>query len=142
MTPDALPPIDLAVVDDHQAIVSAVISTLSAALLIRQSVTSSHAADLLAGTVDFDLVVLDVELNDGSSGPENVRALSARGWPVLLYTQETSTVRVGRCLQAGAAASSPRANRSMPSSVPPGWSQRARSTTIRRGRPPYAAMPR
>lgn len=51
---------------------------------------------------DFDVVILDVRLEDGSEPADNVRRLAAHGWNVLLYTHEAPPRVLGRCLNAGA----------------------------------------
>lgn len=51
---------------------------------------------------ELDLVLLDIQLADDSDPAVNVARLVERGWPVLLYTQETRGAVVSRCLRAGA----------------------------------------
>jgi DNA-binding NarL/FixJ family response regulator len=49
-----------------------------------------------------DLVLLDIQLRDGSDAADNVGRLTAQGWPVLLFTQERRHHAVARALRAGA----------------------------------------
>lgn len=51
---------------------------------------------------DLDLVLLDLELRDGSDPADNVRVVTARGWPVLMFTQDQRHHALSRCLRAGA----------------------------------------
>jgi DNA-binding NarL/FixJ family response regulator len=63
---------------------------------------AASAAELLVGPWDFDVVLLDVRLEDGTMPEENVRRLVGRGWNILLFTQERRPAVLGRCLRAGA----------------------------------------
>ena len=92
----------VALVDDHPAILRAVISEIMAAFPMSEVCQSKHVDDVLATPGPYDLVVLDVQLGDDSDPATNVRRVSERGWPVLLYTQETNARVVARCFRAGA----------------------------------------
>jgi DNA-binding NarL/FixJ family response regulator len=94
----------IAVVDDHRAVSAGVQPGLADLVRldpsgVQQALT---VAELLATGGTFDLVLLDLQLNDESDPVENVALLRDRGWSVLLYTQETRAHLVGRCLRAGA----------------------------------------
>ena len=92
----------VALIDDHPPILRAVIDQLSDSFTLREAATARHLKKVLADTGSFDLVVLDLQLADGSDAVNNVRQLSDRAWPVLLYTQETNARLVARCFRAGA----------------------------------------
>lgn len=92
----------VALVDDHPAILRAVISEIMAAFPMSEVRQSKHVDEVLATPGPYDLVVLDVQLGDDSDPATNVRRVSERGWPVLLYTQETNARVVARCFRAGA----------------------------------------
>lgn len=95
----------LAIVDDHPAISAGVPAGLRTVLRHDFTTTChSHVADLLAEQKSFDIVLLDVNLADGTDPVDNVRRLVSRNWPVLLYTQEQRLTVLGRCLRAGALA--------------------------------------
>ncbi len=89
-------------VEDHPAILRALTGEIATAFPDARVVETRHASDLLATPGPYDVVVLDVQLNDDSDPADNVRRLTERGWPVLLYTQETSARVVARCFHAGA----------------------------------------
>lgn len=79
-----------------------VLTALSELLGSHSAVTASTVADLLELATDLDLVLLDLQLGDDSDPAQNVERIVGRGWPVLLYTQETRGGVVARCLRAGA----------------------------------------
>ncbi|MGB7962250.1 MAG: response regulator transcription factor [Propionicimonas sp.] len=94
----------IAVVDDHRAVSAGVQPGLSALLTLDPAgvYQAQTVSELLAVGTRFDVVLLDLQLNDGTDPEGNVQALLSRGWPVLLYTQETRAYLLGRCLRAGA----------------------------------------
>jgi len=96
-------PIRVAVIDDHVAITRGALDLLRESLEIVDPLAARHVSEVLADAAGFDLVVLDLRLDDGSDAAENVRLLQGRGWPVLLYT-EASAVDMARCVEAGVAA--------------------------------------
>lgn len=57
---------------------------------------------LAADTRQVRVVLLDLQLDDGSDPAENVEALTRHGWPVLMFTQDQRHGALTRCLQAGA----------------------------------------
>ena len=96
--------IRVAAVDDHPAILSGVAESLRRYL--PEAVLAEVAptvAKLLARDPHLDVVLLDVLLDDGSDIEDNVAQLLARGWPVLLYTQERRPGPISRAFRAGAA---------------------------------------
>ncbi|MBK8729618.1 MAG: response regulator transcription factor [Tetrasphaera sp.] len=58
--------------------------------------------DLLQANPVVDLILLDIELHDGTDPAENVRKLTAKSWPVLLFTQDPRLHLVSRTFRAGA----------------------------------------
>lgn len=90
------------VVDDH-----ALVGNGLAVLLGGQGVQADFATgrDARAGAslAGADVVVLDLDLEDGIDGVELIAPLAASGARVLVCTGETDPVRLGRCLELGAA---------------------------------------
>ena len=99
---DAPAPLTIALIDDHPPILRAVIDELTATLGVRSPVSARHVDEVLGTPGPYDLVILDLQLDDGTDPADNVRRLVERGWPVLLYTQETNARVVARCFRAGA----------------------------------------
>jgi DNA-binding NarL/FixJ family response regulator len=92
----------VALVDDHPAILRAVMGEITAAFHMAEVSRARSVDEVLATAGPYEVVVLDVQLADDSDPAENVRRLSEQGWPVLLYTQETNARMVARCFRAGA----------------------------------------
>ncbi len=92
----------LGVIDDQPPILWGVLAALAELLEPHSVVTASSVDELLDLATELDLVLLDLQLGDDSVPASNVKRLVERGWPVLLYTQETRGAVVARCLQAGA----------------------------------------
>lgn len=100
---DSVPAIRLAVIDDHHVIIESIPEALSRRISIDNDWLQATSVDeLLRSGKDFDVVVLDVRLADGSLPEANVRRLRERGWNIVLFTQEPRPAVLGRCLQAGA----------------------------------------
>ena len=91
-------------VDDHPVILAGVSEGLRWHLpgAVVAPVTR-HVSEFLEANPTVDVVLLDVELHDGSDAADNVRRLTARGWPVLLFTQDLRLQLVARTFRAGAA---------------------------------------
>lgn len=92
----------LGLVDDHPPILRVVIDALTDQEGVDVAVTERTVDALLADPGPFDIVILDLQLADGSDPAENVAAIQQRGWPILLYTQETNPAVVARCFRSGA----------------------------------------
>lgn len=92
----------VALVDDHPAILSAVMGELTAAFHVAEVFRARHVDEVVATPGPYEVVILDVQLADDSDPADNVRRITERGWPVLLYTQETNARMVARCFRAGA----------------------------------------
>lgn len=104
-TSPATHPIRVAVVDDHE-IVARGVAGLAAERpgLLQVALTAGSAAELFnrleQSTVD--VVLLDLQLNDGSSAAETVRRLNQRGLHCLIYTSELRPVPIQQVFEAGA----------------------------------------
>lgn len=91
-------------VDDHPVILAGVSEGLRWHLpgCTVAPVTRTVEALVRANPV-VDLVLLDIELHDGTDPADNVRSLTSKGWPVLLFTQDPRLRLVSRTFRAGAA---------------------------------------
>ena len=92
----------LALVDDHPPILRGAVDAIASDLSLESVLTARRVSDVLEAGGPFDVVVLDLQLGDGSDPVDNIGAMVSRGWPTLIYTQETSVGAVGRCFRAGA----------------------------------------
>lgn len=90
-------------VDDHPIILAGVSEGLRWHLpgAVVAPVTKT-VGDFLATEPAVDVILLDIELRDGSDPADNVRRLTARGWPILLFTQDPRVRLVARTFRAGA----------------------------------------
>ena len=104
--PASEPHLRIGVVDDHPVIVAGVLAALQAHLPQVQVVATGVTVDeLLSGAPPerFDVVVLDLQLGDGTDPADNVARLVALGVPVLVFTQADHLRGViARCFRAGA----------------------------------------
>lgn len=79
-------PVTIAIVDDHD-VVSLAVGTLIGSRPSLDFVGHAHtAAGLLEAGIRADLVVLDLNLRDGSEPPDNVELLRSHGAQVLVLT--------------------------------------------------------
>lgn len=92
----------IALVDDHPLLLRGALDAITEHLPVADSVTCRQVDDVLATDGPWDIVILDLQLRDGSDPAGNVALLVERGWSTLLYTQETHTGTVARCFRAGA----------------------------------------
>ncbi len=93
----------IAVIDDHLAISEGVPTGLRT--VWREPfdvIRMTTVGEFIQARQACDVVLLDVHLGDGSDPVDNVRRLTDRGWPVVLYTGEQRPTQIARCLQAGA----------------------------------------
>jgi DNA-binding NarL/FixJ family response regulator len=82
--------IQVGVVDDHDLLVVGIRALLSSRNSPAEFVAGSGTVKgLLQSRHDFDVVVLDVRLGDGSTPEENIRALVNNGHRVLLHADPT-----------------------------------------------------
>lgn len=91
-------------VDDHPIILAGLAEVLSWHLPgSKVHPVSRNVTEFAEQSPDVDLVLLDLELHDGSDPAENVLALRRRGWPILIFTQDQRNHLVARAFRAGAA---------------------------------------
>lgn len=91
-------------VDDAPVVLAGLAASLHTAHPdIRIVTVTRHVQELLASTEAVDLVLLDLELHDGTDPADNVARLTDRGWPVLIFTQDLRGRLVARAFRAGAA---------------------------------------
>lgn len=87
---DAGDRIRVGVVDDHDLLVAGVRALLSTPNSPARFVAGSDTVPgLLRTNREFDVVVLDVRLHDGSSPEENIRSLDQQGCAVLLHADRS-----------------------------------------------------
>jgi two-component system, NarL family, nitrate/nitrite response regulator NarL len=96
--------IDIAAVDDHPIILDSVAVWVAADRGdIRVVATEANVGALLAGPGrDADVVLLDLELGDGSSAEANVTAIRAAGPEVLVLSASDRPPVVRAAIRAGA----------------------------------------
>lgn len=96
-------PIRLAAVDDHPITLRGLQAAFSEMPGITLKTVFRHTRDLLASNpAAIDVVLLDLELRDGTSAPANVAAIAEAGPAVVIYTNEHKPAVVGQALRAGA----------------------------------------
>ncbi|WP_084079377.1 LuxR C-terminal-related transcriptional regulator [Demequina sp. NBRC 110057] len=91
----------IALVEDH-ALISLGFRDLIAGIEDVSLVTSVTTVRDIAPGVELDMVVLDLRLADGSVPADNVAALRARGWHVLIYTGAEDRSLIQSAARAGA----------------------------------------
>ena len=96
--------IDIAAVDDHPIILDSVAGWVDAGQgEIRVVATAATVGALLAGPGrDADVVLLDLELGDGSTAEGNVAAIRAAGPEVLVLSASDRPAAVRAAMRAGA----------------------------------------
>ncbi|HCU93926.1 MAG TPA: LuxR family transcriptional regulator [Actinobacteria bacterium] len=96
--------IDVAVVDDHPIILDGVAGWIrSAATGMRIVGTATTVAGLLAGPGRLaQVVLLDLDLGDGTAAERNVAAVTAAGPTVLVLSASDKPVSVRSAIRAGA----------------------------------------
>ena len=78
--------VHVGVVDDHDLMVAGARALMSAKNSPAVFAAGANTVDALLRTGSkFDVVLLDLRLSDGSTAEENVRRLTDKGLPVLLY---------------------------------------------------------
>ena len=102
MRPDPTRPSRVAMVHDHPSVMERAAERLVQSFHIEETVVARHVGQILEDPGCFDVVVLDLRLEDGTDAPANVESLQSRGWPVLLFTQAgveeiAPAVAVGVC---------------------------------------------
>ena len=96
--------IDVAAVDDHPIILDSIASWVSGPDSgIRVIATAATVGDLLAGPGrDAQVVLLDLDLGDGSTAERNVAVIRAAGPAVLVLAASDKPVSVRDAIRAGA----------------------------------------
>lgn len=103
--PDGTPAVRVAVVDDHDVVARGLAAHLTPAETGLVVVASARTVPGLLGTdtgIDADVVVLDLDLPDGSRPADNVRALRATGAQVLVFCARCEPGPLLEAVQAGA----------------------------------------
>lgn len=97
-------PIRTAIIDDHEAIRVGMEHALAAATAEVEFVGGSPTVDeFLAGEYgDVDVVLLDLQLDDGSDPKDNAEILRAEGYRVLVYSIADNNRLLRRALAGGA----------------------------------------
>lgn len=97
--------INVAVIDDHEAIRLGVAAALSGSSAGRIAVVSEDATvdAFLARGLRADVVLLDLQLADGTDPRENTEDLIAAGYTVLVYSIADNVRLLRRALAGGAA---------------------------------------
>ncbi len=97
----------IGVIDDHPAVMLGVVAILNAQSDLIVTATAATVAELLeserGGGRAFDGVLLDLKLADGSTPAENIRALHAHGYQVLVYTSGDRPALIREAARSGAA---------------------------------------
>ena len=106
-------PIDVAAVDDHPIILDSIAGWVSAPDSgIRVVATAATVDDLLAGPGrEAHVVLLDLDLGDGSTAERNMAVIRAAGPAVLVLAASDKPVSVRDAIRAGASATCLRTKR-------------------------------
>lgn len=92
----------IGIVDDHPAVVIGVTSVINAHPKLIVSGAGASVAEVMRQSTHYDLVLLDLTLTDGSTPTVNVRTLTAKGIPVLVYTSGDQPQLIREAVRAGA----------------------------------------
>lgn len=92
----------IGIVDDHPAVVIGVTSVINTHPSLFVSGAGATLTELLRQSTQYDLVLLDLTLGDGSTPTTNVRSLVSRGIPVLVYTSGDQPQLIREAVRAGA----------------------------------------
>lgn len=93
----------IGVVDNHPAMLLGVTAILNASPDLYVVATAATVAELLHLEQKFDLILLDLELNDGSTPSSNIRLLAQTGAAVLASTAATHPELIREANWAGIA---------------------------------------
>jgi len=97
-------PIRVAIVDDHDVVhagIEAWCRSATPPIELAGSYTNPDELDP-AGLADIDVVIADLQFQEGRPDPDIVRRLSTAGHRVVVYTMSTDTAMVLTCLDLGA----------------------------------------
>ncbi|GAB3582666.1 response regulator [Calidifontibacter terrae] len=98
-------PLRIGAIDDHPIVLRGLMAAIGAAgadFTVDFLVTSLRDLDWNRAAPP-DVLLLDIDLNDGSEADENVATLVAMGLRVLLFTAERRPAQLRRLIAAGAA---------------------------------------
>lgn len=97
------PVIKVGAVDDHPALLIGLKAALETPVhRIQMAGWSTTVTGLLDQPVEFDVVMLDLRLRDGSRPGTNVLRLKKLGVPILIYTEGAASLSVEEAIAAGA----------------------------------------
>lgn len=105
VTPPATRPIRVAVVDDHDIVARGIAGLAVARPEVLQVVLTAGSSTELFDRLEeaaADVVLLDLQLNDGSAAAATVRRLDQCGVRCLIYTSEVRPVPIQQVFEAGA----------------------------------------
>jgi DNA-binding NarL/FixJ family response regulator len=95
--------ISVAAVDDHPIVLRGLIGTLGSMPGFRLLATASSISEFLAGPGKAaDVVLLDLDLGDGSEPPDNIRRLMAAKIAVVVFSAVAEPTTVRAAMRAGA----------------------------------------
>lgn len=94
--------IRVGLVDDHQVVEAGVRAMLADVPDVELVVTARTVHQLVAASIELDLVMLDLRLDDGSLPGDNVRLLNEAGHRVLVFTAGDDAAFVRSAARAGA----------------------------------------
>lgn len=100
--PSADPVRSICVVDDHAIVRSGVAQLLRETTDLRADAVAASVAAIEQDAASFDLVLLDLRLQDGSDAGENVARLMRRGARVLIFSAGDDPDSVRAAARAGA----------------------------------------
>lgn len=94
--------IQVAAVDDHPVLLLGVVAATVATGEVSFAGTAGTVSELLADAPAADVVLLDLLLRDSSRPRDNVQALIAAGYDVLLFTEGDRVTWIADAMRAGA----------------------------------------
>lgn len=101
--PLAVDPVrSICVIDDHAIVRSGIAELLRGTDDLRADAVAATVAEIEEDAADFDLVILDLRLGDGSDAGENVSRLMRRGTRVLIFSAGDDPDSVRAAARAGA----------------------------------------
>jgi DNA-binding NarL/FixJ family response regulator len=97
-------PLAFGAIDDHPVILTGLAEGLRPRLPAGSRLwpVARTVSELLAWPGDLDVVLMDLELHDDTDPADNVVKLRARGWPVIIFTQDPRHAKVARAFRSGA----------------------------------------
>ncbi len=97
-------PLAFGAIDDHPVILTGLAEGLRPRLPAGSRLwpVARTVSELLAWPDNLDVVLMDLELHDDTDPADNVVKLRARGWPVIIFTQDPRHAKVARAFRSGA----------------------------------------